>query len=92
MLILGLLGMYFDAAVVFVTKSSLLFRLAVAILCKDNKQEFETRAEIKIGGNPNGSICPISNGKKHISQNQFIYILVISGQVEVKEHEMNKYK
>ena len=34
MLILGLLGMYFDAAVVFVTKSSLLLRLAVAILCK----------------------------------------------------------
>ena len=33
MLILGLLGMYFDAAVVFVKKSSLLFRLAVAILC-----------------------------------------------------------
>jgi hypothetical protein len=32
MLILGLIGMYFDAAVVFVTKSSLLFRLAVAIL------------------------------------------------------------
>ena len=32
MLILGLLGMYFDAAVVFVTKSSLLFRLALAIL------------------------------------------------------------
>ena len=32
MLILGLLGMYFDAAVVFVTKSSLFFRLAVAIL------------------------------------------------------------
>ena len=34
MLILGLLGMYFDAAVVFVTKSSLLFRLALAILCE----------------------------------------------------------
>ena len=32
MLILGLLGVYFDAAVVFVTKSSLLFMLAVAIL------------------------------------------------------------
>ena len=32
MLILGLLGMYFDATVVFVTKSSLLFRLALAIL------------------------------------------------------------
>ena len=32
MLILGLLGMYFDAAVVFVTKFSLLFRLALAIL------------------------------------------------------------
>ena len=35
MLILGLLGVYFDAAVVFVTKSSLLFRLAVAILCME---------------------------------------------------------
>ena len=33
MLILGFLGMYFDAAVVFVTNSSLLFRLALAILC-----------------------------------------------------------
>ena len=33
MLILDLLGMYFDAAVVFVTKFSLLFRLTVAILC-----------------------------------------------------------
>ena len=32
MLILGLLDMYFDVVVVFVTKSSLLFRLAVAIL------------------------------------------------------------
>ena len=32
MLIHGLLGMYFDAAVVYVTKSSLLFRLALAIL------------------------------------------------------------
>ena len=29
--ILGLLGMYFDAAVVFVKKISLLFRLALAI-------------------------------------------------------------
>ena len=33
MMILGLLGRYFDAMVVFVTKSSLLFKLAVAILC-----------------------------------------------------------
>ena len=32
-LILGLLGIYFDAVVVFVMKSSLFFRLAVAILC-----------------------------------------------------------
>ena len=31
--ILGLLCMYFDAVVVFVTNNSLLFRLAVAILC-----------------------------------------------------------
>ena len=33
MQILGLLGMYFDAEVVFVKTSSLLFRLALAILC-----------------------------------------------------------
>ena len=32
MLILGLLGMYFDAAVVFVTIQTLLLRLALAIL------------------------------------------------------------
>ena len=32
MLILGLLGMYFDAAVVFVTSQTLLFRLALVIL------------------------------------------------------------
>ena len=37
MLILGLQGMYFDAAVVFVTKSYLFFRLAVAILWSTNK-------------------------------------------------------
>ena len=33
MLILGLLGMYFDAAMVFFTISSLLFRMAMAMLC-----------------------------------------------------------
>ena len=36
MLILGLLGMYFDTAVVFVTSQTLLLRLAVAILWRDN--------------------------------------------------------
>ena len=35
MLILGLLGMYFDAAVVFVTFQTLLLRLAAAILCRN---------------------------------------------------------
>ena len=34
MLILGLLGMYFDAAVVFVTSQTLFLRLALAILCR----------------------------------------------------------
>ena len=34
MLILGLLGMYFDAAVVFFTSQTLLLKLAVAILWK----------------------------------------------------------
>ena len=33
MQILRFLGMYFDAVVVFVTSHSLLFRLALAILC-----------------------------------------------------------
>ena len=32
MLILGLQGVYFDAAVVFVTSQTLLFRVALAIL------------------------------------------------------------
>ena len=35
MLILGLLGMYFDAAVVFVTSQTLFLRLALAILWVD---------------------------------------------------------
>jgi hypothetical protein len=39
MLILGLLGMYFDAAVEFVTSQTLLFRLALAILCHATKGE-----------------------------------------------------
>jgi hypothetical protein len=34
MQILGLLGMYFDAAVVFVTSHALLFSLVLAILCQ----------------------------------------------------------
>ena len=38
MQILGLLGMYFNAAVVFVTSHSLLFRLALAILSSIKKQ------------------------------------------------------
>ena len=33
MQILVLLGMYFDAVVVFVTSQTLLFKLALAILC-----------------------------------------------------------
>ena len=33
MLILGLLGMYFDAVVVFVNSQTLLLKLAVTILC-----------------------------------------------------------
>ena len=38
MQILELLGMYFDAVVVFVIKFSLLFRLALAILCSETIQ------------------------------------------------------
>ena len=39
MQILGLLGMYFDAAVVFVTSQTLLFRLALTILCFNLKKK-----------------------------------------------------
>ena len=35
MLILVLLGMHFDAVLVFVTSQTLLFRLALAILCDE---------------------------------------------------------
>ena len=35
MQILILLGMYFDAVVLFVTSQTLLFRLALAILCNN---------------------------------------------------------
>ena len=48
MLILGLLGMYFDAAVVFVTKSSLLFKLAVAILWRDSRILSQRKKALKI--------------------------------------------
>ena len=42
MLILGLLGMYFDAVVVFVTSQTLLFRLALAILWFQYRIFFQT--------------------------------------------------
>ena len=41
MLILVLLGMYFDAVVVFVTSQTLLFKLALAILCSRNQNPNE---------------------------------------------------
>ena len=45
MLILGLLGMYFDAVVVFFTIFSLFFKMAMAVLCHKFK-----KAESKMGG------------------------------------------
>ena len=50
MLILGLLGMYVDAAVVFVTGQTLLFRLALAILCRFSLSSLEQFAEISTHG------------------------------------------
>ena len=41
MLILVLLGMYFDAVVIFVTSQTLLFRLALAILCELHLKYFQ---------------------------------------------------
>ena len=49
MLILGLLGMYFDAAVVFVTNSSLLFRLVVAILCHPDLKNIKIEKTSTVG-------------------------------------------
>ena len=50
--ILGLLGMYFDAVVVFVTNSSLFFRLAVAILCQQTQnfkfENVKTKVQTKV--------------------------------------------
>ena len=47
MQILGLLGIYFDAAIVFVTNSSLISRFALAILCDDiSSFYFSIRARI----------------------------------------------
>ena len=46
MLILGLLGMYFDAAVVFVTNSLLLFRLAVVILCVEGSAVIRVKSKV----------------------------------------------
>ena len=40
MQILGLLGIYFYAAVVFVTSHSLLFRLALDILCPTKESSY----------------------------------------------------
>ena len=49
MQILGLLGMYFDAVIVFVTNSTLLFRLAMAILWLK-----PSRCNTFVGKNENG--------------------------------------
>jgi hypothetical protein len=52
MLILGLLGMYFDAVVVEVKNFLLLFRLALAILCyRGSRKLFAFHAGVP-GSNP----------------------------------------
>ena len=48
MLILGLLCMNFDAAVVFVTSQTLLFRLALAILCIQNGKKIVLSIGVQI--------------------------------------------
>ena len=62
MQILGLLGMYFHAVLLFVTSYSLLFRLALAILCHQNTNTEST--------NPGFSLTkkdfPIHNKPLHI--------------------------
>ena len=59
MLILGLLGMCFDAAVVFVTKFSIFFRLAVAILW--TKSGIKNILMIKLTKTPILPNCQVPN-------------------------------
>ena len=69
MLILGLLGMYFDAAVVFFKTSSFLFRLALTILCPKNLRNkirrmledlgFCSNASLELKYLPSWSICKL---------------------------------
>ena len=47
MQILVLLGMYFDAVVVFVTSQTLLFRLDLAILCLQGTLQITSLVQIK---------------------------------------------
>ena len=75
MLILGLLGMYFDATVVFVMKSSLLFRWTVAILCV-NKEPFNFslwafRADIQL------NLLVLKNKKVWIIRS--LFLIYVSG-------------
>ena len=71
MLILGLLGIDFDAAVVFVTSQTLLLRLALAILCfrcfksydpkrKSTKTQKNYKNEFFLQNSGNGKFCILS--------------------------------
>ena len=61
MQILGLLGMYFDAAVVFVTNSSLLFRLAMAILCRNKLKKHSVTWPFTVWINCSSDLCKFSS-------------------------------
>ena len=52
MLILGLLGMYIDAAVVFFTKSSFFFRMAMAVLWAQSALATKTLRPLHVSYQP----------------------------------------
>ena len=68
MLILGLLGMYCDAAVVLVTSQTLLLRLAVALLCRTI---FETECMLTYSLGLSDLIHPLDNLQNHPNREGF---------------------
>ena len=82
MLILGLLGMYFDAAVVFVISQTLLLRLGLAILCFLQNKTYNT------------DICRVSPQYDHfcdLSTNHLLKNLMFFPNVAFHFSYPNKY-
>ena len=74
--------MYFDAAVVFVTNSSLLFRLAMAILCSSCSLHSSCTALLR-------SPCIVSLGILQIKKNKTFNFFFVKTDGQVGPHVVN---